>query len=165
MLSLHADGKGASALIGHALASEIWRADLTLPKEADSALRVGKLKKAWILSIRKHGDNDEFVIEDLQPKCKELRDEFRDISAYGLTSLPPTRAVENTIDTGASAPMYRKHYRMSIKEKGECERQSAELLETRLIQPSTSLWVAPVLFVEKKDGEMRMCVDYIAPHA
>ncbi|KAL0428120.1 UNVERIFIED_CONTAM: Retrovirus-related Pol polyprotein from transposon.6 [Sesamum latifolium] len=42
----------------------------------------------------------------------------------------------------------------------ELKKQLEELLEKGFIQPSTSPWGAPVLFVKKKDGSMRLCVDY-----
>jgi hypothetical protein len=42
----------------------------------------------------------------------------------------------------------------------ELKKQIDELLEKGYIRPSTSPWVAPVLFVEKKDGTKRMCIDY-----
>ena len=42
----------------------------------------------------------------------------------------------------------------------ELKKQIDELLEKDYIRPSTSPWVAPVLFVEKKDGTKRMCIDY-----
>jgi hypothetical protein len=44
----------------------------------------------------------------------------------------------------------------------ELKKQIDELLEKGYIRPSTSPWVAPVLFVEKKDGPKRMCIDYRA---
>jgi hypothetical protein len=42
----------------------------------------------------------------------------------------------------------------------ELKKQIDELLEKGYIRPSTSPWAAPVLFVEKKDGIKRMCIDY-----
>jgi hypothetical protein len=42
----------------------------------------------------------------------------------------------------------------------ELKKQIDELLEKVYIRPSTSPWVAPVLFVEKKDGTKKMCIDY-----
>jgi hypothetical protein len=44
----------------------------------------------------------------------------------------------------------------------ELKKQIDELLEKGYIRPSTSPWAAPVLFVEKKDGTKRMCIDYRA---
>ena len=44
----------------------------------------------------------------------------------------------------------------------EVKRQVADLLERGLIEPSTSPYGSPVLFVQKKDGSLRMCIDYRA---
>ncbi|KAL0451351.1 UNVERIFIED_CONTAM: Transposon Ty3-G Gag-Pol polyprotein [Sesamum latifolium] len=49
---------------------------------------------------------------------------------------------------------------MAPMELQELKKQLEELLEKGFIQPSTSPWGAPVLFVKKKDGSMRLCVDY-----
>lgn len=51
---------------------------------------------------------------------------------------------------------------MSPLELDELRRQLDELLKLGLIKPSVSPWGAPVLFVKKKDGSMRMCIDYRA---
>ena len=53
---------------------------------------------------------------------------------------------------------------LSPKEKAEVERQLKELLHKYAIQPSHSAWGAPIIFVAKKSGELRMCVDYRALH-
>ena len=49
---------------------------------------------------------------------------------------------------------------MSASELGELKKQLEELLEKQFIRPSVSPWGAPVLLVKKKDGSMRLCVDY-----
>jgi hypothetical protein len=49
---------------------------------------------------------------------------------------------------------------MSASELGELKSQLEELLEKQFIRPSVSPWGAPVLLVKKKDGSMRLCVDY-----
>jgi hypothetical protein len=49
---------------------------------------------------------------------------------------------------------------MDVKDLFELKKQIEELLEKGFIHPSSSPWVAPVLFVNKKDGSRRMCVDY-----
>ena len=51
---------------------------------------------------------------------------------------------------------------MPANELAEMKKQIEELLEKGYVRPSTSPWGAPVLFVKKKDGTMRMCVDYRA---
>ena len=45
-------------------------------------------------------------------------------------------------------------------EMQELKVQLEELLEKGYIQPSVSPWGAPVLFVRKKDGSLRLCIDY-----
>ncbi len=62
---------------------------------------------------------------------------------------------------GAEPPA-RAPYRMSAADNKELKRQLDELLEAGFIRESTSSFAAPVLFVKKKDGSMRMCVDFRA---
>nr|GFD05850.1 retrotransposon protein, putative, Ty3-gypsy subclass [Tanacetum cinerariifolium] len=49
---------------------------------------------------------------------------------------------------------------MALIELKELKDQLQELLERGFIRPSVSSWGAPVLFVKKKDGSMRLCIDY-----
>ena len=51
-------------------------------------------------------------------------------------------------------------YRMAPAELKELKEQLQELLDKSFIRPSTSPWSAPVLFVKKKDGTLRLCIDY-----
>ena len=60
-------------------------------------------------------------------------------------------------DTG---PISRVPYRMAPAELKELKVQLQELLDKGFIQPSVSAWQAPILFVKKKDGSMRVCIDY-----
>jgi hypothetical protein len=57
-------------------------------------------------------------------------------------------------------PISKQPYRMSIEELKELKKQLTELEEAGYIRPSSSPWGASVLFVQKKDGSQRMCVDY-----
>ncbi|TLX66918.1 RNA-directed DNA polymerase, partial [Labilibacter sediminis] len=59
-----------------------------------------------------------------------------------------------------SAPIARTPYRLAPAEMKEMMGQLQELSDKGFIRPSTSPWGAPVLFVKKKDGSMRMCIDY-----
>ncbi|GJZ87784.1 putative reverse transcriptase domain-containing protein [Tanacetum coccineum] len=59
-----------------------------------------------------------------------------------------------------AAPVARAPYRLAPSEMKELSKQLQELLEKGFIRPSSSPWGAPVLFVKKKDGSFRICIDY-----
>ncbi|GJV55052.1 putative reverse transcriptase domain-containing protein [Tanacetum coccineum] len=78
-----------------------------------------------------------------------------------LPGLPPTRKVEFQIDLiPGAAPVTRAPYRLAPSEMKELSEQLKELSDKGFIRPSSSPWGAPVLFVKKKDGSFRMCIDY-----
>jgi hypothetical protein len=79
--------------------------------------------------------------------------------------VPPKRWVDHAIDTGGAKPVNRPTYALSASQFEEQEKQIKYLVERELIRPSTSSWGAPVLFVRKKDGTWRMCIDYRALNA
>ncbi|KAL0287147.1 UNVERIFIED_CONTAM: Transposon Ty3-G Gag-Pol polyprotein [Sesamum calycinum] len=75
--------------------------------------------------------------------------------------LPPNREVDFTIETiPGVAPISIAPYRMAPVEWQELKKQVEELLGKGFIRPSTSPWGEPVLFAKKKDGSMRLCVDF-----
>jgi hypothetical protein len=88
--------------------------------------------------------------------------EFPDVFPKDLPSMPPERKVEFAIELPGTTPISKRAYRVSGPELVELKKQIDELSEKGYIRPSTSPWAAPVLFVEKKDGTRRMCIDYRA---
>jgi len=75
--------------------------------------------------------------------------------------LPPEREVEFAIEIlPSTAPISVTPYRMAPTELKELKIQLQELLDKGFIRPSVSPWGAPVLFVKKKDGTLRLCIDY-----
>jgi hypothetical protein len=75
--------------------------------------------------------------------------------------MPLDTEVEFVIDPlPGTAPISKRPYEMSVEELKELKKQLTELQEVGYIHPSSSPWGAPVLFVQKKDGSQRMCVDY-----
>ncbi|GKV15260.1 hypothetical protein SLEP1_g26056 [Rubroshorea leprosula] len=87
--------------------------------------------------------------------------EFPDVFPEDLPGLPPDREVEFAIDlVPGTGPVSKAPYRMAPAELKELKVQLKELLEKRFIRPSVSPWGAPVLFVKKKDGSLRLCIDY-----
>ncbi|GJY68903.1 putative reverse transcriptase domain-containing protein [Tanacetum coccineum] len=87
--------------------------------------------------------------------------EFQDVFPEELPGIPPIRDVEFNIELIPGAePISKAPYRMAPIELKELKDQLQELLERGFIRPSVSPWGAPVLFVKKKDGSMRLCIDY-----
>ena len=75
--------------------------------------------------------------------------------------MPPDRDIDFCIDLGpGTRPISIPSYRMDPAELRELKAQLQELLSKGFIRPSASPWGAPVLFVKKKDGSFRMCIDY-----
>ncbi len=98
------------------------------------------------------------------PKVRKMLAQYRDVFPEDLPAgLPPKRDVDHRIELEqGSVPPTKAPYRMSPAELDELKKQLNELIEKKFIQPSKSPYGAPVLFVKKKDGSMRMCVDYRA---
>ena len=104
--------------------------------------------------------NDSVDNEDL----KKLLREYADVFPQDLPSgLPPSRSVDHKIEIiPGSHPPSRPTYRLSQPEMDELKKQLEEYLDKGFIQPSKSPYGTPVLFVKKKDGSFRMCMDYRA---
>jgi hypothetical protein len=89
--------------------------------------------------------------------------EYPDVFPDDLPGIPPERDIEFIIDLlPGTAPIAKRPYRMSVGELEKLKKQVKELLDKGYVRPSSSPWGAPVIFVEKKDGTQRMCVDYRA---
>ncbi|GJY63133.1 putative reverse transcriptase domain-containing protein [Tanacetum coccineum] len=72
-----------------------------------------------------------------------------------------SRQVEFQIDLiPGAAPVARAPYRLAPSEMKELPDHLKELSDKSFIRPSSSPWGAPVLFVKKKDGSFRMCIDF-----
>jgi hypothetical protein len=103
-------------------------------------------------------------VDDMEANLiKDIRivSEFPDMFPEELLGMPPECTVEFAIELiPCTAPSSKRAYRVSGPELVELKKQIDKLLEKGYIRPSTSPWVAPVLFVEKKDGTKRMCIDY-----
>ncbi|GJR62242.1 putative reverse transcriptase domain-containing protein [Tanacetum coccineum] len=104
--------------------------------------------------------------EEDKSEGKQLKDvpivrDFPEVFPEDLPGLPPARPVEFQIDLiPGAAPVARAPYRLAPSEMKELSEQLQELSDKGFIRPSSSPWGAPVLFVKKKDGSFRMCIDY-----
>ncbi|GJX47750.1 putative reverse transcriptase domain-containing protein [Tanacetum coccineum] len=87
--------------------------------------------------------------------------DFPEVFPKDLPGIPPARQVEFQIDlVPGAAPLARAPYRLAPSKMKELAEQLQELSDKGFIRPSSSPWGAPVLFVKKKDGSFRMCIDY-----
>jgi hypothetical protein len=103
--------------------------------------------------------NEKGMVEGLEnlPVVRE----FVDVFPEELPGLSPERELEFTIDLKpGTEPIARMPYRMSTPELQELKMQLKELLDLGLIRPSVSPWGAPIIFIRKKDGSWRLCIDY-----
>jgi hypothetical protein len=87
--------------------------------------------------------------------------EFPDVFPDELPGMPPDRDIEFVIELKlGTAPIYKTPFTMTTPELAELKEYIRELVEKGFIRPSSSPWGAPVIFVPKKDGTQRLCVDY-----
>ncbi|KAJ9510254.1 hypothetical protein QJQ45_015566, partial [Haematococcus lacustris] len=101
------------------------------------------------------------ALVDYVDKTLTLRTPQGNKTLHPHTGLPPERAVGHSIPLQPDGkPPARPSYRMSKPEQDELREQITDLLAKGLIEPSSSPYAAPVLFVQKKSGELRMCIDY-----
>ncbi|GAA0157985.1 hypothetical protein LIER_38562 [Lithospermum erythrorhizon] len=95
-------------------------------------------------------------LEDIQ-----IVKEFPDVFLEGLPGLPPDRDIEFSIElVPGIGPISKAPYRIAPEKLKEVKDQLQDMLDTGFIRHSVSPWGAPVLFVRKKDGSMRLCIDY-----
>lgn len=124
-------------------------------KSRNCELYAVQLTKKLVDSIRE---------ADCSPPFRELLSEFHDIFREDLPAdLPPTRGMDFEINLKpGETPPVRPVIRLSTKELKELKKQLRNLLEKGLIRPSTSPYGAPVFFIKKKNGDLRMVCDYRA---
>ena len=107
---------------------------------------------AFIVDRRQEGTR----LEDI-PIVKEFPDVFPD----DISGLPPDREMEFTIFLiPGTEPISIPPYKMAPAELRELKAQLEEFLSKGFIRPSISPWGALVLFMKKKDGSLRLCIDY-----
>ena len=138
-------------------------------KSAQHLISAIQLKKAAQKGCKLYAVSVKPMVEVKErEKLKEPRDlaellnEFQDIFPSELPKgLPPRRVVDHKIETDPKERIpTRPIYRLSFFELQELKQQLADMTEKGFIRPSVSPFGAPVLFVKKKDGSLRMCVDY-----
>ncbi|GJU03646.1 putative reverse transcriptase domain-containing protein [Tanacetum coccineum] len=118
----------------------------------------GRESRLTVISCSKA---QEYKSEGKQIKDVPIVRDFPKVFPEDLPGLPPARPVEFQIDLiPGAAPVARAPYRLAPSKMKELSEQLQELSDKGFIRPSSSPWGASILFVKKKDGSFRMCIDY-----
>ncbi|GJX46958.1 putative reverse transcriptase domain-containing protein [Tanacetum coccineum] len=130
--------------------------------EAISSIRtqgyIDKGCQAFLVQMMKKEENEAF---EKRIEYVHVVKDFPEVFPKDSPGLPPTRQVEFHIELiPGAAPVARAPYRLAPAEMKELVEQLKELSDKSFIRPSSSPWGAPILFVKKKDGSFRMCIDY-----
>ncbi|TYK27130.1 pol protein [Cucumis melo var. makuwa] len=130
----------------------------SLPKVI-SAMRSNKLLSQGTWNILASVVDTREV--DVSLSSEPVVRDYPDVFSEELPGLPPHIEIEFAIELeSGTVPISRAPYRMAPAELKELKVQLQELLDKGFIRPSVSPWGAPILFVKKKDGSMRLCIDY-----
>ncbi|KAH0633445.1 hypothetical protein KY284_036231 [Solanum tuberosum] len=137
-----------------------WKGDTTTPKgRFISYLKVRRMiTKGCIYHLVRVHDIDA---EPPTFQSISIVNEFLDVFPDELPGIPPEWEIDFAIDIlPGTQPISIPPYRMVVAELKELKDQLKDLLDKGIIRPSVSPWGAPVLFVRKKDGSLKMCIDY-----
>ena len=101
---------------------------------------------------------------DLSPGEKDmffhLLLSYADVFASSTADLGKTDRLRHNIHTGEAPPIRQSVRRVQPQRREEVRELLNDMLERRVVEPSTSPWAAPIVLVRKKDGTTRFCVDY-----
>ena len=131
----------------------------TLPNSIMTAMKASKMLRksyqgylAYAIELRDNGSQ----LEDIP-----VVSEFSDVFPEDLPGIPLDREIYFQIELApGTEPISKAPYRTAPLELKELKVQMEELVSKGFVRPSTSPWGAPVLFVKKKDGSLRLCIDY-----
>ena len=93
-------------------------------------------------------------------KLKSLIDEYNDVFAIDPMEVGRTDLVQHRIDTGGQTPLRQPPRRIPFSLRAKVEKMVQEMLDTGIIEHSSSPWASPIVLVSKQDGSTRFCVDY-----
>ena len=138
-------------------------------KRLKKELKRDEIEELYLAMIREANDDmgisiSASTIQQLDDIPNWIRKDYGTVLREELPpQMPPTRSVDHQIPLKPDMPPpFKGIFRLSQLELRELKRQLDQLLRDGKIKPSTSPYGAPVLFVKKKDGKLRMCIDYRA---
>ncbi|KAH0695789.1 hypothetical protein KY289_013271 [Solanum tuberosum] len=113
------------------------------------------------LEVIKKGLQTLSPLRTLSPRLLPVVREFPEFFPNDFPGIPPEQEIDFGIDIlPDTQPISIPPYRMALAELKELKEQFKNLLDKGFIQPSISPWGSPILFEKKKDGSLRMCIDY-----
>jgi hypothetical protein len=98
--------------------------------------------------------------KDESEKLKKILSEFRDVFSQSKFDIGLSHAVQHHIDTGSAQPIAQNYRRVPKGVEGKVDELVEELLKNDIIRPSCSAWNSPIVVVAKKNGDIRLCIDY-----
>jgi len=136
-------------------------------KRLKKELKRDEIEGLYLATVRETDDTDSIsasTVQQLDSIPNWIRKDYRTVLREELPpEMPPQRSVDHQIPLKPDMPPpFKGIFRLSQLELRELKRQLDQLLRDGKIRPSTSPYGAPVLFVKKKDGKLRMCIDYRA---
>ena len=104
--------------------------------------------------------NISHLTDEEQRSLKSLLASYSDVFALNPSELGTTQLVTHFIDTGSSPPVKQQVRRTPFALREKVDQLVEEMLDLGVIEASESPWASPIVLVQKKNGEMRFCVDY-----
>lgn len=163
---------------------EMGERSMMSKKELNRGLKTGDIHSVWVVELvgpKVESERAQEVLmselsvemrsmtmTELPEKMKQILKDYPEVfpEKPKLVGAPRPRLRLSQpamkIHTGDAEPIKLPYYKLGPADQDELKKQLGELLDAKLIQPSISPWGAPVLFVTKKDGSKRLCVDYRA---
>ena len=144
---------------GTTLGAFTFKDDVSHIEEHDSSPPTADLPDPG--DVASHVDlSNSKLTADQQKAIKDLLAKYRDVFALTPDELGRTGIIKYTIDTGDSAPIRSRPYRIPETKKATVDQHINDMLARGIIRESISPWAAPIVLVSKKDGGDRFCVDY-----
>ena len=93
-------------------------------------------------------------------QLRSLLGAYSDVFALDSSELGSTELVTHTIDTGNHHPVRQSARRTPFALRTKVDQLVQEMLDQKVVEPSSSHWASPIVLLQKKDGGVRFCVDY-----
>ena len=104
--------------------------------------------------------DQESLSADEKNKAIQLLNKYRDVFTFTKDEIGLTNKVQHTIQTSDHPPTRVPYRRLPLSYQSQVDSEVQWLLKKKIVRPSSSPWAAPLVVVKKKDGGLRMCVDY-----